>query len=212
MKPDLEAYSGLPLKPARRSWWRPWASSTLECTHLESGQTIRVELQPDSLWLRPEAPPIRVREPAAGKPPPPAVTLCVDCLLALLARELNQFGGRVIAFEPEGEKFSRYVFVEQQHLGDVGLGPEDLIHCQSLVAEPLGGCQTCATEARFLWVKRGTTTDRRQLITYRGGRSYYCLRHGAEVLSTTLHERIRAPLTHFNFPYGERGVYIPSCD
>lgn len=204
MKTELaRVYAGLPLETPQRAWWRLGAAAPTRCTHLGTGESVRVEVKPDWVWLPGQAKPLAVREPAR-----PPIELCLDCLKMLVDREVAGFLGRVIAFEP-AERFSRYVFVEQQHLGDVALEAEDLIHCQSLVAEPLGGCQTCAAEARFLWVKRGSTTENTKLTTYRGGRGYYCLRHGAEVLSACLAERVRAPLDLVNLPYGERGVYIP---
>lgn len=206
MNPDpREVYAVLPLELPPRSWWRPWARGPARCAHLDSAARARIQLRPDRVWLHEPAQAVALRE--AMRPP---IEVCVECLLKLLENEIKTFGGRVIAFEP-AENFSQYVFIEQQHLGDIGLGPEDLIHCQSLVAEPLGGCQTCASEARLLWVKRGSTTENRALITYRGGRGYYCLPHGAALLVTHLRERLRAPLAYFNLPYGERGVYIPTC-
>ena len=205
-----EVYPALPLRLARHLWWsrfsRDRGQAVAHCAHLDASAAAPVQLKPDWVWLYRQPKPLAVRQPAR-----PPIDVCVDCLLALLASELASYRGRVIAFEPATEGFTHYVFIEQQHLGDVGLGPEDLIHCQSLVAEPLGGCQTCASEAHFLWVKRGSTTESRQLITYRGGRGYYCLTHGAEVLLAHLRERVCGPLAHFNFPYGERGVYIPTC-
>lgn len=200
-------YAGLSLKPTRAPWWRPWGRGPARCTHLDAPNQLGIQLTPDWVWLHGQSKPTAVREPAR-----PPIAVCVECLLAFAQTEIAAFCGRVIAFESSAKNFSRYSFVEQQHLGDVELGAEDLIHCQSLVAEPLGGCQTCAAEARFLWVKRGSTTESRELTTYRGGRGYYCLQHGAELLVASLRERIRAPLAYFNLPYGERGVYIPTCD
>lgn len=197
-------YAGIPLRPAV-SWWQRWFSqSAPACAH--AGSEAVIVLQPDQVRLR------HGTESVVRQPPRPAIEVCPACLLALLEPEVKEEGRRVIAFEPAREGVSEYAFIEQQHLGDSRLAAEDVIHCQSLVAEPLGGCQKCGTPALFLLVKRGSMTESGKLATFRGGKEYYCAAHGSDRLLGLLRERLagRSPVRYFNFPYGERGVYVPA--
>ncbi len=197
------AFAAVPLAPGGSWWQRLWRKPSLACEHAGSRSSVHLE-----------ADRVRLRNGAATevrRPPRPPLTVCSDCLLTLLERELKAGGRRVIAFEPGREGLAAYSFLEQQHLGDAELRPEDVIHCQSLVAEPLGGCQKCGQPALLLLVKRGATTESGKLSTFRGGREYYCPAHGAERLLGLLRERLpRRPVSYFNFPYGERGLYIPT--
>ena len=198
------AYAAIPLQPPPPWWQRLFSKPTLVCVH--AGSAGAVALQPDQVRLR------NAVHTAVRQPPRPAITVCPDCLLVLLERELKSAERRIIAFEPSQEGIAAYAFIEQEHLGDSGLPAEDLIHCQSLVAEPLGGCQKCGHPAQFLLVKRSTITESGKLISFRGGKEYYCPAHGAERLLGLLRERLpkRSPVEYFNFPYGERGLYIPA--
>lgn len=203
------AYPSIPLAPPAPWWQRLFSKPALACAHGRighAGAAGSIALQPDQVRLRNDV------QTAVRQPPRPAISLCPDCLLTLLEQELTGGNRRVIAFEPSKEGLAAYAFVEQEHLGDSGLRAEDVIHCQSLVAEPLGGCQKCGQPALLLLVKRGLTTASGQLTTFRGGKEYYCLAHGSERLLGLLHERLpkRTPVGYFNFPYGERGVYIPA--
>jgi len=195
-------YAAIPLQPL--PWWRRLLGrSPLRCAH--SGAGSSVSLAPDVVQLRNDA------HAETRKPPRPPVTVCPDCLLLLLAPELQTLGRRIVAFEPSAEGLTAYRFLEQDHLGDSGLPPEDLIHCQSLVAEPLGGCQTCGQPAMTLLLKRGATTEPGKLATFRGGKEYYCAAHGSERLLGWLRERLpKRRVDYFNFPYGERGLYLPA--
>lgn len=165
-----------------------------------------IALHPDEVRLR------GGRQAAVKQPPRPPITVCPACLLTLLAPELAQARRRIVAFEPARDGLAEYAFIEQDHLGDAPLPPEDVIHCQSLVAEPLGGCQKCGQPALLLLVKRGVTTQKGKLHTFRGGKEYYCPVHGSERLLALLRERLpkSRAVGYFNFPYGERGVYVPS--
>ena len=138
-----EPYSGIPLQP--RTWWRRLVGGgALACAHAAT-----IALLPDEAPLR------NGRRAAVRQPPRPAIRVCVECLLALLEPELKAPARRVVAFEPGAEGVTGYRFLEQDHLGDSGLEAEDVIHCQSLVAEPLGGCQQCGQPAVHLLLKRG---------------------------------------------------------
>lgn len=202
-------YSAISLQPPP-AWWQRWfARPAPACVHVRvghSGSPPTISLIPDQVRLRNGA------RATVRQPPRPPIGVCPDCLLALLDPELKSPSRRVIAFEPGPEGMAAYAFLEQDHLGDSGLPAEDLIHCQSLVAEPLGGCQKCGHPALFLLVKRGSTTESGKLATFRGGKEYYCPAHGAERLLGLLRERLpkRSPVGYFNFPYGERGLYIPT--
>lgn len=198
------AYAAITLRPPPPWWQRLFARRAPACAHAASAGAIALE--PDRVRLRNGA------QAAVRQPPRPAITVCPDCLLALLQEELKNSERRIIAFEPAKEGARAYAFIEQQHLGDSGLAAEDVIHCQSLVAEPLGGCQKCGNPALFLLVKRGSTTESSQLASFRGGKEYYCPAHGRERLLGLLRERLPqgAAVEYFNFPYGERGVYVPT--
>lgn len=199
----LNPYPGIPLEPPPPWWRRWWGGAGLACAHAMGGAPVA--LVPDEVELR------HAQWRAVRQPPRPRVTVCVDCLLALLEPELKAAGRRVVAFEPGPAGVAAYRFLEQDHLGDSGLPAEDLIHCQSLVAEPLGGCQKCGQPALHLLVKRGANTEPGQLITFRGGKEYYCAAHGSERLLGLLRERLpKRPVGYFNFPYGERGLYLPA--
>lgn len=198
-------YSRIPLQPP--PWWqRLFSHPAPACVHARIERAGAIALHPDQVRLR------NGGQATVRQPPRPAITVCPDCLLTLLEPEITGGNRRIIAFEPSKEGVAAYAFIEQQHLGDSGLRAEDVIHCQSLVAEPLGGCQKCGQPALLLMVKRGLTTQRGQLASFRGGKEYYCLAHGSDRLLGLLRERLpkRTPIHHFNFPYGERGVYLPA--
>ena len=203
------AYSAIALQPARPWWQRLFARPAPACAHARighAGAAGGIHLAPDEVRLR------NGTHLAVRQPPRPAINVCSDCLLTLLEQEMKSAERRIIAFEPAKEGLVEYRFLEQDHLGDSGLPAEDLIHSQSLVAEPLGGCQKCGNPAWVLLVKRGSTTESGKLVTFRGGKEYYCTTHGSERLLGLLRERLpgRSPVRYFNFPYGERGVYIPT--
>ncbi|MBI4466257.1 MAG: hypothetical protein HY656_02365 [Acidobacteria bacterium] len=185
-------------------WWKRllWRPSPA-CAHADA--LAAIVLNPDWVRLRNGA------QAAVRQPPRPSITVCPECLLQLLEPELTAPNRRVVAFEPAKEGLSALAFIEQDHLGDSGLPAEDLIHCQSLVAEPLGGCQKCGQPAMHLLVKRSSTSEKGKLVTFRGGKEYYCPAHGAERLLGLLRERLpQRPVGCINFPYGERGLYIPA--
>ncbi len=196
-------YPSLALRPLPPWWRRLFRKAQPACVH--AGASSKIELQPDSVRLRNGA------QATVRQPPRRPITVCPGCLVALLEAELKNTTRRVVAFEPSQEGLAAYSFIEQQHLGDSGLRAEDVIHCQSLVAEPLRGCQKCGGAALLLVVKRGLTTESGKLASFRGGKESYCLSHGSERLGELLRERLpRRPVDFFNFPYGERGVYVPS--
>lgn len=208
-KVDLaRAYAAIALQPARPWWQRLFARPAPACAHARighAGGATMINLVPDEVRLR------NGTRLAVRQPPRPPITVCPDCLLTLLEQETKGAERRIIAFEPAKEGLAEYRFLEQDHLGDSGLPAEDLIHSQSLVAEPLGGCQKCGQPAWFLLVKRASTTEGGKLTTFRGGKEYYCPAHGSERLLGLLRERLsKRPVEYFNFPYGERGVYIPT--
>jgi hypothetical protein len=194
-----EPYPEIPLQP--RPWWRRLVAPHrgVACAHAAT-----IALTPDEAPLR------NGRRAPVRRPPRPPIRVCVECLLVLLEPELNRPERRVVAFEPGAEGVASYRFLEQDHLGDSGLAAEDLIHCQSLVAEPLGGCQQCGQPAVHLLLKRGGMTEPGRLASFRGGKEYYCAAHGSARLVGLLRERLpKRPVACFNFPYGERGLYLP---
>lgn len=204
MSPPLDpaqVYSAIPLRPPAPWWQRLFSRSEPACAHVGPGPGILLEPH----WVR-----LHNGFKVVRQPPYPAIEVCPECLLTLLRPELENPNRRIIAFEPAAEGLAGYAFLEQDHLGDSGLPAEDLIHCQSLVAEPLGGCQKCGQPAWQLLVKRGSNFEPGRLASFRGGKEYYCPAHGAERLLGLLRERLpRARVSYFNFPYGERGLYLP---
>lgn len=197
-------YGAIALAP-RGPWWRRlFSRRAIACAHVAGAAVIN--LVPDQVRLR------NGTHTAVRQPPRPTIHVCPDCLLTLLEQELKGAERRIIAFEPAKEGLAEFRFLEQDHLGDSGLGAEDLIHSQSLVAEPLGGCQKCGQPAWVLLVKRSATTEPGRLASFRGGKEYYCTGHGSERLLGLLRERLPRDrgVRYFNFPYGERGVYIPT--
>jgi hypothetical protein len=192
-------YPGIALRRVS-IWERLFRRRPRTCAHAG-----RIHLDPDQVPLRNGAF-FAVRQPSR-----PSVEVCPTCFLAVFEAHLKDFDGRIVAFEPPREGLARYIFIEQDQMGDAELAAEDLIHCQSLLAEPLGGCQKCGNPALVLLVKRSATTESSKFASFRGGKEYYCHVHGSERLREWLGERLGGkPVELINLPYGERGAYLPT--
>src|SRR5208282_4384328 len=95
-----DAYPGIQFLPSSRNWWAKLKGVPAECVHLDDPQPWMASLLPDTLYLRGKA-------AARREPVRPEVSLCRDCFLDVLRRELESYQGRVIAFEPDAEAFSQ---------------------------------------------------------------------------------------------------------
>jgi len=197
-----EAYPGICFRPRTRNWWARLTRVPPECVHLEVEQGWIATLVPDTLFLRGKAAPQR-------RPQRPEVSLCRVCCLAFLRQELVAFPGRVVAFEPDAERFSQYFFVEGRDFAAAGVeGPVAEALRQRLAG--LGGtCQECSKRARWLWFSRQQvrSLDEFARIAQEPGQRL-CAAHGAAALCRGLEAIAEANVFYLNVPYGEAGAYL----
>src|SRR5258708_35043736 len=131
-----QAYPGISFRPRSRNWWARLMRWPAECVHLEAGHAWMATFIPDTLYLR-------------GKPAPrrdlirPEVSICLDCLTGLLEPELAKFPGRTVAFEPDGESFTQYFFVERSDFAAAGLRPEVAAAIEKRAGNIAGACGAC---------------------------------------------------------------------
>jgi hypothetical protein len=197
-----QAYPGISFRPRSRGWLARLMRWPAECVHLEAGHTWMATFIPDTLYLR-------------GKPSPrrddtrPEVSICLDCLTALLEPELAAFPGRVVAFEPDAESFTQYFFVERNDFTAAGLRPEIAAAIEARAENIVGACSDCGYPATWLWISRRevSSLDQTERIeTSPGG--LFCSRHGAAKLCDALGKVHEANLFYVNAPYGESGAYV----
>ncbi len=197
-----QAYPGIAFRRRTRNWWAWLTRVPPECVHLETEQAWMATLIPDTLYLRGRAAP---RRQALR----PEVSLCRACLLGVLAAELAGYPGRVVAFEPDAEKFSQYFFVAALDFGAAGLRPEVAAAIGARLAGLGGACCECSRAAAWLWVSRQEvpSLDEVALIGVAPGRCL-CAAHGTAALCRALEACDEANLFYVNVPYGEAGAYV----
>ena len=157
---------------------------------------------PDTVYLRGKA-------SRHGPVTRPEVSLCLACLTRLLAAELEAYSGRVVAFEPDGETFTQYFFVESRDFAAAGLMPEVSTAIEKRAAGIAGSCADCASSARWLWISRREVSSLDQVAQIEATPgAMLCARHGAEKLCQSLAGIEQANLFYANAPYGERGAYV----
>lgn len=159
-------------------------------------------LAPDTLYLRGKAAPRRAS-------PRPEVSLCRACLLGVLGAELAAYPGRVVAFEPDAERFTQYFFIAAPDFAAAGLLPEVAAAIEQRLAEPRSTCCQCSRRATWLWLARNDVADLDEVdqIGAAMGRRL-CAAHGAAALCGSLEASAEANLFYVNVPYGEAGVYL----
>ena len=197
-----QAYRGISFRPKSRNWWARMMRWPAECIHLESGHTWMATFIPDTLYLRGKAAPRR-------NPVRPEVSLCLDCLGALLEPELAAYRGRIIAFEPDGESFTQYFFVAREDFAAAGLRSEVAAAIEKRLAHFSGECAQCGAPATWQWISRRevSSLDQTERIEESPG-AMYCAKHGAAKLREALRKIQEANLFYVNAPYGDSGAYV----
>jgi len=197
-----QAYPGIAFRRRTRNWWARLTRVPPECVHLETEPAWAATLVPDTLYLRGRAAP---RRQALR----PEVSLCRGCLLGVLAAELAAYAGRVVAFEPDAEKFSQYFFVAAPDFDAAGLRPEVAAAIGARLAGLGGACCECTRAAAWLWVPRQEvpSLDEVALIGAAPGRRL-CATHGTAALCGAFEAYDEANLFYVNVPYGEAGAYV----
>ena len=197
-----QAYPGISFRRKSRNWWARLMRVPAECIHLDTEQNWMATLVPDTLYLR--------GKPAARRQPTrPEVSLCLECLRALLEPELAAHPGRVVAFEPDAESFTQYFFVGRDDFAAAGLHPDVSAAIEGRLRNLTGTCADCAAPARWLWISRRevSSLDQTDRIAESPGAAY-CRKHGAAKLFDALEEIGEVNLFYVNSPYGEAGAYV----
>jgi hypothetical protein len=196
------AYPEIELAPRSRNWWAKLKGTPAECIHLDSEQAWMATLLPDTLYLRGK----RVKQRESVRP---EVSLCRDCLLGVAAVELQEYGGRVVAFEPDPENFSQYFFVAARDFEAAGLEPEVAAAIEKRLAEIGQTCAECPKPATWLWLSREqvASLDEVEHIGAAPG-EWFCPQHGAGMLCVAFKRIAEANVFYMNLPYGESGAYV----
>jgi len=195
-----QAYPGVAFRPrnllARLMRW------PAECVHLENGHHWMATFLPDTLYLRGKAK--LKRNPAR-----PEASVCFDCLAGLLEPELAAYAGRVVAFEPDGESFTQYFFVDRADFAAAGLRPEVAEAISARTERISGTCCDCDAAATWLWISRRevSSLDQTERIAETPG-ALFCAKHGAAKLCSALGALEEANLFYVNAPYGDSGAYV----
>ncbi len=159
-------------------------------------------LVPDTLYLRGKA--ARRREPVR-----PEVSLCRECFLEVFRREFQEFTGRGIGIEPDGESFSQYFFVSSPDFKAAGILPEVREALEKRLAAEPGVCATCSYPATWDWLSREEVADLGDagaIVNARGTK--LCAVHAARKISDAFEGIHEANLYYVNLPYGETGAYV----
>lgn len=196
------AYPRISFRWRSRNWWARLTRTAPECIHLEHDWAWAATFLPDTLYLRGKASLLR-------QPPRPEVSLCRACLASELERELAEYRGRVVAFEPDGESFSQYFFVGDEEFEAAGLIPEVAKAITRRLQQPAGECQSCGEPARWLWFSREQVPSLDEIgrIAMAQGEEY-CAKHGGQKLCEAFSKVRDANLFYVNAPYGEAGAYV----
>jgi hypothetical protein len=197
-----QAYPGIAFRWRSRNWWARLTRVPPECVHLEHDCTWMATFIPDTLFLRGRSLPRR-------QPARPEVSLCRECLMGELERELSQHRGRLVAFEPDGSAFTQYFYVGAEEFSGAGLLPEVASAISRRLLQPAGECQECQHTASWLWLSRQEvpSLDETDHIAKAPGQEF-CARHGARKLLAAFANVTDANLFYVNTPYDEAGAYL----
>ena len=197
-----EAYPTIELLPRSHNWWAWLKGTPPECLHLGEECDWIATLLPDTLYLR-------GKRSTKREPPRPEITLCLECLKAAFASELESFPGRVVAFEPDAGIFTQYFFVAQPDFEAVGLRPEVAAAIAQRLAQPGGACAECGFAATWLWFSHQqiASLDEVELVATAPGIAY-CAKHGAHNLLAAFERIAEANVFYMNLPYGAAGAYV----
>lgn len=196
-----EAYPGIEFLP--RSSWLAWLrDKPPQCVHLQPDAPWSAKLLPDTLYVRGKRLPAReiIRPEAA---------LCRDCLVETLGRELPQYSGNVLAFEPDPEAFSQYFFLAAPDFERAGLRAEVARAIEERVQRTGQRCETCGEPAKWGWFSREEIPSLDEVERIREARGeWFCAEHGAERICRAFAGITKANLLYVNLPYGEAGAYV----
>ena len=197
-----EAYPGIEFSPGSRGWWAWLKAMPAECVHLDRHADWSVTLLPDVVYLRGKKKLLR-------NPARPEARLCRDCFGKVMRRELGEYPGNVIAFEPDPEIFSQYFFVDSEDFQAAGLTPELATALETRLARDKPACADCSREATWLWFSRDKVPDLDEtgLIAEEPGESY-CPVHGAAKFCGSITSLNEANVYYMNFPSGRSGTYV----
>lgn len=176
-----------------------------ECVHLDrmtDGNFWAATISPDILFLRGKSKQLREN-------PRPDISLCCDCALEFLERELAAYRGRVAAFEPDGESVTQYFFVPAAEFNAAGLVPELSEALRRRIERLSGSCVECSAPARWIWFPRSEvqSLDDFGSVSSAKGRQL-CAKHGAEQFCAALEKIEQCNLLYVNIPSGEAGAYV----
>lgn len=197
-----QAYPGITIRPYSRRIWARLMRYPAECIHLETGNHWMATFIPDTLYLRGKG--RQRRDPAR-----PELSVCFDCLAGLLEPELAASPSRVVAFEPDGESFTQYFFLDREDFAAAGLQPEVAAAIETRLEKMQGECSDCGKPASWLWISRRevSSLDQTERIETSLG-ALFCARHGAAKLCAALGQVAEANLFYINAPYGDSGAYV----
>jgi hypothetical protein len=196
------AYPGISFLPSSRNWWAWLKGTPAECAHLNGSCTWMATLLPDTLYLR-------GKRAVRRDPVRPEVSLCRDCLIEIVAGELESYAGRVVAFEPDADTFTQYFFVATPDFEAAGLAPEVAAAIEHRLAQDGRACEVCARPATWFWFSREQVASLDEVEQIREGPgAVLCATHGARRLCDAFLKIQEANVFYMNLPYGEAGAYV----
>ena len=197
-----QAYPEIRFRWRSRNWWARLMRMPAECEHLEHDGAWIATFVPDTLYLRGKA---SVRR----RPPRPEVSLCLACLRREMEKELPQFSGRVVAFEPDAAEFSQYFFVGSDEFSAAGLQPQVAAAISRRLDQPIDACAACDRRATWLWFSREEVPSLDDVARIGMARAEtLCPMHGGQKLLESFAGTPDANLFYVNVPYGESGAYV----
>jgi hypothetical protein len=159
-------------------------------------------LLPDTLYLR-------GKRAVRRDPVRPEVSLCRDCLIEIVAGELESYAGRVVAFEPDADTFTQYFYVATEDFEAAGLAPEVAAAIEQRLAQHGQACEVCARPVTWLWFSREQVASLDEVERIRESEgAVLCAAHGARRLCDAFLRIPEANVFYMNLPYGEAGAYV----
>jgi hypothetical protein len=201
ISPEI-AYPGIEFLPSSRNWWAWLKGSSPECVHLDREAPWIATLLPDTLYLRGKK--ATRRDPAR-----PEVSLCLDCLSEAVRADLENYEGRVVAFEPDPATFTQYFFIATPDFEAAGVSPDVAAAIEKRLASGNAACAECGQRAPWLWFSQEhvASLDEVERIGEEPGEPL-CAAHGAKKLLASFERIPEASLFYMNLPYGDAGGYL----
>ena len=200
--PYETAYPRVEILLSSRNWWAKLKGTAAECIHTREGCEWIAALLPDTLYLRGKRAPRR-------EPVRPEISLCRECLLDTVLGELEEFDGRMVAFEPNPEIFTQYFFVATPDFEAAGMAPETASAIEQRLTQTGEACAECSRPATWLWMSREQVASLDETDKIRGEHGeWFCSLHGARKLADAFERIAEANVFYMNLPYGEAGAYL----